>query len=472
MIARLGAVFRTLGDEHNAERVLIQAVLLASESTDALDNLCHLFGNGREAAEKATAALGKVMALAESTGRPKRAEWLAAIGKLEATQLGKPREGLARLRDAIHMAPGRVEIYQALAEAHGDAHDEATREITSALAEFGRAQPTAQQVGAMLKLLAQEYGHAQRPGAAAAADQLAAFLGLPHAEAEAGSRPFSQSNDVPTSLSLSREAVVASLIGDEVQAQLLAVAKALAEAVPKWIRQEPETFGASSHARLSSRASHPTRALADRLARAFGDPQFDLYVDARETDVARVLAGSPPALVLPPTFSELPEVEQAADLARLLAYVALDIPWVEQASPEQVDGILFGALRVGSELWGQGEISPAADRNAGLWRSRIAKGVGRKIKRTLEETAGQIRPQPDSSQWRQAMRIASLRAAYVLTGDLAATLAALLRFDDELGQHPKDQLASKVFDHPLTRELVLFAFSDSALALRQSAGTA
>jgi hypothetical protein len=208
------------------------------------------------------------------------------------------------------------------------------------------------------------------------------------------------------------------------------------------------------------------------VARAFGDLRFDLYVDATATALPRLLPGDPPALILPREFGNLSEVEQAAGFARLLTYVALDIPWVEEAAGDDVDGILFGALRIGSELWGQGELSPNAEIAASAWRGRIAKAAGRKVKRALEETAQRIRPQADTSAWRQAMRVAGLRAAYVATGDLTATLMQAIRVDRDLALVPGNLLAAKLFGHPITRELVVFALSDSALELRRSAGTA
>jgi len=470
LIARLGAVFRSLGDEQSAERILIQAVLLATEGTGALDNLCNLFGTGRDAAERTTAALSKVMSLAESTGRPRRAEWLAAIGKLEATVMGMPREGMARLRDAIRMDPSRVELYAALAEAHGGSTDESIREISAMLAQFGAAQPTREQTVAMLSLLSRLHRQANKPAAAAAADGLLAFFG------ESQVRSLSRSREAlpmgaPAPLSLSRGTVVASLLPDEAQVSLLEAAALLSEAAPKWIRQEPEAFGSSASERLSSRASHPVRTLADRIAGAFGELHFDVYLDAPGTNRGRLLSGATAVLVLPPNFAELPEIDQAAELARLLTYVALEIPWVEDATPANLNGILFGALRAGAELWGQGEISPDALTNAGLWRPRIVKGIGRRLKRSLEEVAERIRPQADSSLWRQAIRIASLRAAYVITGDLPASLGQVLHVDDELAGGAGD-LTTRLFENPLSRELVLFALSDVAFALRQIAGTA
>jgi hypothetical protein len=156
IVARLGAVYRALGDEVSAERVLIQAVVLSGENTSALDNLCTLFGTGREAGERVARAIAKAMALAESSGHPRRPEWLAALGKVEATLLGQPSDGLARLHEAIGLAPSRVESYQALAEARGEAHAQAAREITARLGDLRKASPTSDQVTGILSILSRE----------------------------------------------------------------------------------------------------------------------------------------------------------------------------------------------------------------------------------------------------------------------------------------------------------------------------
>jgi tetratricopeptide (TPR) repeat protein len=474
LVARLGAVYRALGDEVSAERVLIQAVVLSGENTSALDNLCTLFGTGREAGEHVASAITKAMALAESSGRDPRPEWLAALGRVEATLLGQPREGLARLHQAIQLAPNHVEIYQALVAAHGGAHDEATREITGMLGALGKSSPTSEQVTGILSILSRESRQAQMNGTASVADELLVFLGKPPLGMDEGKQPRAQTLPMkaPTPDSLARDTVRTSLNDDDAQTPLLDVAAILGETVAKLIRHDLEALGVSSRDRLTSRASHPARALADRVARAFGDLRFDLYVDASGTEVPRLLPGDPPALVLPRGFGELSEIEQAAGLAHLLAYVALDIPWIEEVSGDDVDGILYGGLRAGLELWGQGELSQGAEVAASAWRARIAKAAGRKVKRALEDIAQRVRPQPDTALWRQTMRVVGLRAAYVVTGDLTATLSQVLRADRELALGPGDTLAAKLFEQPTTRELVIFALSDAALALRQRAGTA
>jgi hypothetical protein len=265
---------------------------------------------------------------------------------------------------------------------------------------------------------------------------------------------------------------MSSLLPDPVQTPLLEVAALLWDPLAKLVGQEPEALGLASRDRLTSRSGHPVRALAERVARAFGDVRFDLYLDARKASQARLLVAEPVALVLPPGFADRPEREQVAVIARLLTFVALDIPWLEELSADDTDGVLFGGLRAGMELWGHAELSPSADKHANAWRPRIAKAAGRKLKRALDESGRKIRAQADTSVWRQAVRVAALRASYVLSGDLAATLGQASELAPELAAAKGPALAAKLFAHPLTREVVAFALSDKAQELRRACGTA
>jgi tetratricopeptide (TPR) repeat protein len=472
IVARLGAVFQSLGDDASAERVLIQAVVLGSdehgldrEDHGALDRLCTLFGTGREAGERVARAIRKAMDLAEASGKPRRPEWLAALGKVEATQLGKQREGLARLHEALRLAPGRLEIYQALADAHGTAHDEAIRELTGMLGELGRSAATGVEVAGVFSILARQSRQAQRDAAAAAAEELVAFFG----DSSVLTRPSLWPTRAPLEGALARRTLLSVLVG-EAHAPLWELAWLLGEPVGKVLRDDPETLGISRD-RLTSRASHPLRTLADRVARAFGDLRFDLYIDATATDTPRLLDTDPPAIVLPKGFDGFAEVEQVAALARLLTYVALDVPWLDGVSPGDAEGILVAGLRTVSELWGKGELSAAEESAAASWRPRIAKAASRKVKRGLEDLAARLRPPLDAVAWGQAVRAAGLKAAYVTSGDLAATLRQTIGSDPDLRGRARNALPAALLAEPSTRELITFALSDAATDLRRAAGT-
>jgi hypothetical protein len=466
LIGRLGGVYRQLGDEASAERVLISALMLGSENSAALDNLVNMYGSGREAGERIAAALHKVMSHAEATGRPKRAEWLAALGKVEASMLDQKSEGLGRLREAALLSPGRVATYQSLAEAHGGDHDEAAREIASFMEAFGRTSPSAPQVTAMVSLLARECRLGQRPSLAAVADELLAFLDQP-----AGRRGGSLPPAAPAPSSLGRETLLASVLHDSVQAPFFDLAALLWEPLGKLVRQDPENLGLTVRDRLGARAAHPVRALADRVARAFGDLRFDVYLNVSSAGAGRTLPGDPSALLLPPGFEDLPEAEQAVTITRLLLLIALDIPWAEDLPASDVDGVIIGGLRAGMDLWGQGELSPAAETSAAAWQKRIAKAAGRRTKRALDESAQRLRPQADTAGWREAVRVLGLRAAFVATGDLATVLGHAIKLEPTLGGLRGPTLAARLFAHVSTREVLTFALSDAGISLRRSAGT-
>jgi hypothetical protein len=251
----------------------------------------------------------------------------------------------------------------------------------------------------------------------------------------------------------------------------LDLASLLTEPACKVLRADPESLGVSTRDRLTARAAHPLRALADRLARGFGELRFDLYLDATATDTPRLLATDTPAIVLPKGFAGASEVEQAAALARLLTYVALDVPWLDQMSKEDTSGLLFGGLRTVSELWGQGDLSSSAESAAASWRPRIAKAASRKVKRGLEEMVARLRPQTDALAWRQSVQAAGWKAAYVACGDLSATLRQTIRADRDLRARGKDALPAAMLATPTVCELVTFALSDAATDLRRATGT-
>src|SRR5262249_5185898 len=84
-------------------------------------------------------ALGEIIRQAQSLKIRVEPGWVASMGKVEATMLSKPREGIARLKEAIVLDPSRVESYEALAEVYGalGAHEDALKELLSILPEVG-----------------------------------------------------------------------------------------------------------------------------------------------------------------------------------------------------------------------------------------------------------------------------------------------------------------------------------------------
>ena len=248
------------------------------------------------------------------------------------------------------------------------------------------------------------------------------------------------------------------------------IAAALEDIAYKLLRIEPAGVGATSAMRHTSRSSHPRRIMADRLARTFGSLSFDLYVDVPSLTSPRMLPGDPPCILLPPGYENLPYNEQAVGLSRFLSAIALGVPWIGEISDEDLLGWIFGALAVGRPGWDGGGLHPAKEALASIWRPLIHKHVSRKSRRALDEVAEEVSLTMDPIAWRHAMRLASWRGAFVISGDWTSTINHVWRSERELAGIAPDRVAATLFGHSLLRDLALWGLSPETTPLLRAAG--
>ncbi len=193
---------------------------------------------------------------------------------------------------------------------------------------------------------------------------------------------------------------------------------------------------------------------------------------------ARIVAHETPWIAVPEALLAQPEPVQIACLVRPLVRLALGVPWLEDLRGAHAHAVLCGAAR---------QVLPAyaAEKDAGAeerieeFTRRIARAIGRRQKKALQELApalGATRPLTvaDVEGLERGIARAELRAAFVVTGDLLATLDAVRAADPALARATasvgKPALAA-VFAHPLARDLVSFALAPATTALRRKAGT-
>jgi len=465
LLVRLGSVYTALGDRAATLRVLATATLYGGKSPKPIDLLTQAYGATTfESASALSQTILGILERARIAQIPVEPMWIVALGKLEASVLSKTRDGIARLKEAILLEPGRLESYEALAEVYAAVgeHDESVGELLAILPDLA-LRADAERLLPVLALLARECKLARRTTQAALAETAAIYLRTGSAPAMA--IPPGAPN--PSSLSTS----LAALLPPDQSRPWLDVASALADVMQKLLRVDPFALGLAPRDKLPPRAPHPARALADRFARAFGEPRFDLFVDAAAVSVPRIIPSDPPAIVLPRGYGDLADNEQAAGVCRLLVYIALSVPWLEDLGPGDLEGLLFGAMRNGRESWQEGSLAAGAEASADLWRPRIAKVIGRKHKRALEEIAARATSFVDPAAFRQAVRRAAARAAYVLTGDLPSTLNHLLRTDRDLSQVARADVAPKLLAHPISKDVLFYALGPESLKLRRNVGT-
>ena len=265
-----------------ARGVLLRAVVFGGKSDRPLVLLRE--SHAMETLEGATAFCQAIEEVAKQAAALKvslEPGWIAAIGKVEATLLSKPREGIAKLKEAILLDPGRIESYEALAEVYGalGAHEEAVKELLAILPKVATRGAPLDRMLLVFGLFARECKLARRTAQAATAEAIVAYL-----SGNATGRPSPIPPAAPAPMSLGAAALVAADSRPWPE-----VAAALAEIMPKLLRADPAALGLSPRERLPPRAPHPLRALADRLARAFGELRFDLYVEAASVGVPRII---------------------------------------------------------------------------------------------------------------------------------------------------------------------------------------
>jgi tetratricopeptide (TPR) repeat protein len=471
LFSRLGMIYLSLDEPNASERVLIRAVLFGGQSTKPLELLAQAFSVSTfDGAEAYYRALGEIIKQANTLKIAIEPGWVATMGKLEATLLfSKPRDGLGKLKDAILLDPARIESYEALAEVYGTlgAREEAVRELLNILPEVAARGVPVDRMIRVFSLVGRECKLARATAQAAAVDAVVAYLSR-----DTSRPPTPVPFAAPVPMSLVPSILASTVVPPDPTRPWAEVSGYLLDLMPKLLRIDPLALGLSPRDRLPVRASHPLRALCDRFTRAFGEVRFDLFVDAAGVGVPRVIPSDPPAMVLPRGYGDLSENEQAVGVCRLLVYLALSLPWLEELSNTDLDGLLFGSLRAGDETWNAGQLSAAAEANAEVWRPRIVKVAGRRHKRGFEEIAQRAQRYADPQNFRQTIRLASMRVAYLLTGDLASSLNHLVRIDRELSQAPRDAVAQKLLLHPVGRDLIFFSLAPTTVGLRQSVGTA
>jgi len=475
IVARLARAYGAMGNWPEMDRLLCLQTALAGSDTTPLRELAAR--HNTETVEGCIAYvqhLNRVVAMGDVIGVRRQPSWLVELGCTEAIRLSRPMDGLANLRKALALDPSCVDTTLALAEtlAALGAHDDAVSELRSSIGSIDPATMTSDKVVQLMTVMHRETSAIGGTAQANAAEAVSAFLGYGSPERLHALHSQSFPLSVPLPNSLDRNVLQHVVLPPNDHAVLWRIASTLDEIAPKLLRVDTTELGQPPAQRLSARANHPLRWMADRIARAFGPLSFDLCVDMPGLLVPRVLPGSPAILLLPSGFDNLSETEQAVGLARLLSSLALGIAWMDEINNEDLDGWIFGALAVGRPGWDGGALDPSKEGSASTWKPMIQKAISRKGRSRLDELAQEASPNVDLGAWRVAAHLATWRCAYVLAGDWTAATRYAWCSSPELAAVPSDGVASTLLSHPVLRELVFWGFSPETTPLLRAVGHA
>ncbi len=468
-----------LADPHGAERALVEAVAQSPQNARAFARLGALFKTpeGRDAISYAR-ALSSVISRGTQLGQVD-ARWLATVGQLEVESLGRIRDGIAHLQRATQMDPTLYETRFELAAAYArvGANEESARTLLTMIIPSSRPLAGLADPGSGLELLERALGAERRSEEALVVSELRAVAG----DLDDGRHAWLRARRLSAQEShvghLDRPTLVTHVLPQEGRHVLLEVAAAVAGIESKMLRADVSELGLSSKDRIGSRSGHPTRQLLDRLCRTLGLSDVELVVTSAVSRT-RVLAQDALWVVVPKPISELAEPTQLASIGRALARIALGVPWLEELPPPHIEALLVAAARQVVPSFGDDFVDVLSKKLIATYEPSVARALSRRQRKMLEELAPHIaapqgKPLPIET-FIGALARTELRAAYLLCGDLLATLDELRALDPGLlraTERPGPGSLAAVLEHSFAGDIARYALTPEATGLRRRIGT-
>ncbi|MBX3228079.1 MAG: hypothetical protein KIT84_27360 [Labilithrix sp.] len=484
ILLELADIRLALKDMPQAEKALVEAVATAPDHQRAFARLSRFFrspqnpGPGGLDAVSYARSLGAVIARGQQLGTTDP-RWFASLGHIEVEQLNRLRDGVNHLGRAVQMDPSLHECRFELAAAYSrlGAHDDATKTIMSMFHPTSAPLMAIAEPAAALELLERSLNAERRPEEAIVVSEVRAIAGELDEGRHAWLRgrrlpPFEQHHAI-----LDRGTLVTHVVPPEGRHLFLEIAAAISGIETKLLRADISEIGIYPRDRIGRRSGNPTRILLDRLARALGIQEIELVITPNVSRT-RVLAQDGLWVVVPKGLTELPEPTQLASLGRALARVALNVPWLEELPPPHIEAMLVAAARTVNPVYGKDDIDVLSQKLVYQYEPNVAKELGRKQKQLLERLV----PLMASPSGRLvgidvligALARAELRIAYVLTGDVLATIDELRGLDGaflKATEAPGRGSVQAVLDHPFAGDVVRFALTPESTALRRRVGS-
>jgi tetratricopeptide (TPR) repeat protein len=227
-----------------------------------------------------------------------------------------------------------------------------------------------------------------------------------------------------------------------------------------------DAYGVSRGDRISSRSGHPTRLLADRLARVLGVGDFDFYVHQAHSGDIGVEFSDPVSILVPAHVAGLPDGHQAFLLARVLTNVARGLHPVDKLPIESLNEVIIAAMRTVDPNFGSGQGDPEY---LDTFSRNLFKGLPRRGRRPLEEAAAAYGPSPKPrlDDWSLRVRKTAARVALLLSDDPAGAVGILRRSEGDLARL---QGAALERGMAVIADSLRFAVSDIAATVRRRVG--
>lgn len=225
-------------------------------------------------------------------------------------------------------------------------------------------------------------------------------------------------------------------------------------------------FGVNVKEKITARSGNPLRTFVDRIANAFGLPDYDLYVYRGAGTAVSLEFGALPVVLVPATVLRLPEPQQAFVLARALVYVQRGLQAVTRFKASELMLILAAAARTAAPNYGSNLADPSALDDL---QRRIIKAIGRRERQILQDVSAEYAQSApvDFNAWYADQRTSALRAAALVAGDLPSCVTLLRQEDQALLYLEGEEL---VFNSEVIADLMRYWCSEPAVELRRRTG--
>ena len=469
------------GDVSAAERALVEASASAPNAA-RLGRLIDLHASNTAEQVRILAA---AVARGDALGRADPAT-LVRLGRLEIETLSRPADGVAHLRRALGLSPtmhdARATLARGLVEAGGAA--EAISTIASMMIPDASPLLSLPDPAAALATLERAFASDGQSDESLVARELCVVGGGldDGAHVELRARRLAPGTLDGRAGALDRTMLLSAVAPPEIAGIALAVAHALEGVETKITRTDFGALGVTPRGRGAATEDDPLHSTHLAVAAVLGmeAPPFAVSDSAPTPRVA--LVDGVAWVVAPLALASRPAPEQLIALTRPMVRIALGVPWIDDLTGPDIHGLLIAAARRAVRDYARALEEPGLEERI----DEMAKGVARVLgplafrqKKALGDLAGRLESEPllDAHGvygFGMAVARTELRAAFLLSGDLLATLDSVRSADPAFARETErvgPRALAGVLAHPLGADVVRFALSRQTTALRRRLGT-
>jgi hypothetical protein len=472
------------GDAAAAEQALIEAAATAPNAA----RLARLLARHAASPAEQARVLAATVARGEALGRADPA-MLVRLGRLEIEALARPADGVVHLRRALALSPtlhdARATLARGLVEAGGGA--EAIAMIASMMLPDASPLLSLPDPAAVLATLERAFAGEGQPDEALVARELRVIGGGldDGAHVELRARRLAPGTLDRSAGSLDEATLLATVAPPELASLAFALAQALEGVETKITRTDLDALGTTARARLPAAQGDPLHGIllaAAATAAALGIDPPPLAVSDRVPAPRVALVEGVAWVVAPTALPGRAPPEQLAALARPLVRIALGVGWIDELTGADTHALLIAAARRVVRDYAAGRVGADVEERAVEMTKRVARVLGPlafRQKKALGDLAGRLAAEPPVdaravAAFALAIARTELRAAFLLSGDLLATLDSLRASDPAFGRETDrggPRALAAALAHPSGLDLVRFAMSRQTTALRKRLGT-